>query len=88
LAWTLKFTNTALKQLEKLDQPTADQITRILEGKVAKSANPRAFGKALTGELKGYWRYRIGDYRVICELKDRELIILALAVGHRRDIYR
>jgi mRNA interferase RelE/StbE len=88
LAWTIKFTNTALKQLEKLDKPTAAQITRILEGRVAKSANPRAFGKALTGELKGYWRYRIGDYRVICELKDRELIILALAIGHRRDIYR
>jgi len=88
LAWTLKFTNTALKQLHKLDKLTADQITRILEGKVAKSANPRGFGKALTGELKGYWRYRIGDYRVICELKDRELIILALAIGHRREIYR
>ena len=88
MAWTLKFTNTALKQLEKLDKPIADQITRILEGRVAKSSNPRAFGKALTGELRGYWRYRIGDHRVICELKDRELIILALAIGHRRDIYR
>jgi mRNA interferase RelE/StbE len=88
LAWTLRFTETALKQLGKLDKQVADQITQVLQERVAKSANPRAFGKALTGELKGYWRYRIGDYRVICELKDRELVILALAVGHRRDIYR
>jgi mRNA interferase RelE/StbE len=88
LAWTLRFTETALKQLKKLDKRTADQITRILEERVARSANPRAYGKALTGELKGFWRYRIGDYRVICELKDRELIILALAIGHRREIYR
>lgn len=88
MAWTLRFTETALKQLGKLDEQIADQITRVLQGRVAKSVNPRAFGKALTGELKGYWRYRIGDYRVICELKDRELIILALAIGHRRDIYR
>ena len=88
MAWTLRFTETALKQLGKLDKQIADQITRVLQERVAKSANPRAFGKGLTGELKGYWRYRIGDYRVICELKDRELIILALAIGHRRDIYR
>ena len=88
MAWELRFTETALKQLRKLDKQTADQITRILQEKVAKSANPRAFGKSLAGELRGFWRYRIGDYRVICELKDRELIILALAIGHRRDIYR
>ncbi|HEY1500513.1 MAG TPA: type II toxin-antitoxin system RelE/ParE family toxin [Acidobacteriaceae bacterium] len=88
MAWTLRFTESAVKQLSKLDPQISDQITRVLEGKVAKSANPRAFGKALTGELKGFWRYRIGDYRVLCELKDRELIILALAIGHRRDIYR
>ncbi|MGA7524860.1 MAG: type II toxin-antitoxin system RelE/ParE family toxin [Acidobacteriaceae bacterium] len=88
MAWTLRFTQSALKQLARLDRNISDQITRILEEKVAKSANPRAFGKALSGELKGYWRYRIGDYRAICEIKDRELVILALAVGHRRDIYR
>jgi mRNA interferase RelE/StbE len=88
LAWTLRFTQSALKQLARLDRNISDQITRILEEKVAKSANPRAFGKALTGELKGYWRYRIGDYRAICEIKDRDLVILALAAGHRRDIYR
>ncbi|HEX3661580.1 MAG TPA: type II toxin-antitoxin system RelE/ParE family toxin [Acidobacteriaceae bacterium] len=88
MAWTLRFTQSALKQLARLDRNISDQITRILEEKVAKSANPRAFGKALTGELKGYWRYRIGDYRAICEIKDRDLVILALAAGHRRDIYR
>ncbi len=88
MAWTLKFTASAVKQLKKLDRDVGDQIIRVLEIKVARSENPRAFGKALTGELKGFWRYRIGDYRVICELKDDELIILALAIGHRREIYR
>jgi len=78
LAWTVRFTDLALKQLKKLDKQIADQITRTLEEKVAGSEDPRAFGKALTGELKGFWRYRMGDYRVICELKDRELVILAL----------
>jgi len=88
LAWELRFTELALKQLKKLDKQVANQITRILEEKIAKSGDPRAFGKALTGDLKGFWRYRIGNYRVICELKDQELIILALAIGHRREIYR
>jgi mRNA interferase RelE/StbE len=88
LAWELRFTELALKQLKKLDKQVADQITRILDEKIAKSNDPRAFGKALTGDLKGFWRYRIGDYRAICELKDQELIILALAIGHRREIYR
>jgi mRNA interferase RelE/StbE len=88
LAWTLRFTDSALKQLKKLDQPIADQITRVLETQIAESADPRAYGKALSGELKGFWRYRIGNYRVICELRDRELVILALAIGHRKEIYR
>jgi mRNA interferase RelE/StbE len=71
-----------------MDKQVADQITQILAEKIARSSDPRTFGKALSGDLKGYWRYRIGDYRVICELKDQDLIILALALGHRREIYR
>ena len=88
MAWTVRFTELALKQLKKLDKQIADQITRTLHEKIAMGDDPRAFGKALTGELKGFWRYRIGDYRVICELKDSELLILTLAIGHRREIYR
>ena len=88
MAWTLRFTETALKQLKKLDKQTSDLITRVLEQKIARTADPHLFGKALTGELRGYWRYRIGDYRIICELKDQELIILVLAIGHRREIYK
>ena len=62
---------------------------RIIKGLEAIQAleDPRTVGKALTGELRGFWRYRIGDYRVICELIDDALIILAVEVGHRRDIY-
>lgn len=88
MAWTLRFTETALKQLKKLDRQTSDLITRALDEKIAKSPDPHLFGKALTGEFKGYWRYRIGDYRVICELREKELIILVIALGHRREIYK
>ncbi|MGF3084332.1 type II toxin-antitoxin system RelE family toxin, partial [Streptococcus pyogenes] len=50
--------------------------------------NPRQFGKALTGQYKGLWRYRVGNYRVICDIVDNEMIILALEVGHRKEIYK
>ena len=88
MAWTLRFTETALKQLKKLDKQISDLITRVLRDKIATSPDPRLFGKALTGEFKGYWRYRIENYRVICELRDKELIILVVAIGHRREIYK
>ena len=88
MVWTLEFSSHALKQLKKLDKRVAGQILEILETRIAKGRDPRRFGKALTGEFKGLWRYRIGDYRVICELKDKELVILTIAIGHRREVYK
>ncbi len=58
-----------------------------IENKIAKSDNPRRFGKSLTGNLKGLWRYRVGDYRIICQIDDAGLIILVIEVGHRRKMY-
>ena len=70
----------------KTDPNVRKRIIKGLEA-IQTLEDPRTVGKALTGELRGFWRYRIGDYRVICELIDDALIILAVEVGHRRDIY-
>jgi len=88
LGWPISFTATAKKQLAKLDRSIADLITGFLSEKIANAADARQFGHGLVGDLKGRWRYRIGDYRVLCELRDRELLVLVVAVGHRREIYR
>ncbi|ANR69797.1 pirin [Selenomonas sp. oral taxon 126] len=75
------------REFKKLDRYTQ----RIIRGWIAKNLvhceNPRAFGKAPTANRKGQWRYRIGDCRLICAIEDDQLIILALAIGHRREIY-
>jgi mRNA interferase RelE/StbE len=88
LAWTIEYTQTARKQLKKLDKPVARRILDFLDDRVAKHDDPRTLGKALTGPLGTLWRYRIGDYRVICEIRDRAVIILVVRTGHRREVYR
>jgi mRNA interferase RelE/StbE len=88
LVWTIEYADTAKKQLRKLDKATARRIVDFLDERIADAADPRSTGKALTGPLGGLWRYRIGDYRVICEIQDGALRVLVLHVGNRRDIYR
>ncbi|MGB8261641.1 MAG: type II toxin-antitoxin system RelE/ParE family toxin [Terracidiphilus sp.] len=89
MAWQIRFSDTAKKQLAKLDPPTARRIKEFLSSRIAPLDDPRTLGKALTGpELGSYWRYRVGDYRVLCEILDGELVILTLAVGHRSEVYR
>jgi mRNA interferase RelE/StbE len=89
LAWRIDYTETARKQLRKLDKQTARRILDFMDERVAGQENPRAVGKVLTGPLLGtYWRYRIGDYRVICDIQDGALRVLVIEVGHRRDVYR
>lgn len=75
------------KQFEKLDGYTQQIIKIWITKNIIECENPREKGKALVGNYKGQWRYRIGDYRLICQIKDDELIILALSVGHRKNIY-
>lgn len=76
------------REFKKLDRYTQ----RILRSWIIKNLvgceDPRAHGKSLTADRKGQWRYRIGDYRLLCEIQDEKLIILALSVGHRREVYR
>ncbi len=88
MAWTVEYTDTAKGQLRKLDKQTARRIVDYMDARVAGSDDPRSAGKALTGPLGGLWRYRIGDYRVICELRDEVLVVLVLRIGHRKAVYR
>jgi len=89
LAWRIELTASAAKQLGKLDKSEAKRITAFLRQRLAMIDDPRSTGKALTGpQLGTYWRYRLGDYRIICEIQDNALLILVIAIGSRRDIYR
>ena len=76
------------KEFKKLDRYTQLMIKSWITKNIVDTDNPRIHGKALVGNKSGYWRYRIGDYRLICEIIDNELIILALSIGHRREVYK
>lgn len=80
------FSEEALADLKRIDRSEAQRIMRYLDS-VGKLDNPRLRGKALTGNLSGLWRYRIGDYRAICIIEDEVLLVTVLRIGHRRDIY-
>ncbi len=87
MAWLVKFEEKAERQLKKL--PVQDQLR--INGKLQEIANsdrPRERGKSLKGNLGDRWRYRIGEYRIICNIKDKELIILIVKVGNRKDVYK
>jgi mRNA interferase RelE/StbE len=71
-----------------LDKPEAQRIMHFLRERLEPIDNPRSLGKALSGRLGTFWRYRIGDYRIICDIKDQELIILVIRIGNRKDVYR
>jgi mRNA interferase RelE/StbE len=88
LAWKIEITRTAENQLKGLDKTASKRITDYLRNRVAMRDDPRDLGTALTGDFKGCWRYRVGDYRIICSLEDQELIVLVLEIGHRREVYR
>ena len=75
------------KEFKKLDRYTQRMLKSWIEKNLVGCSDPRLHGKGLTANRAGQWRYQIGDYRLICEIKDNELIILALTIGHRREIY-
>ncbi len=88
MAWTVEIKSTAEKQLRKLDRPIQKRLLDWLDERINGCKDPRHFGEPLRGDLTGLWRYRVGDFRIICEIQDQQLIVLALAIGHRRKIYR
>lgn len=86
--WRLEFSKRADRQLSKMDPGVRRVVLSWLLKNVDGCEDPRAHGKGLVGDRSGEWRYRIGDYRVLCEIRDEELVVLAIEVGHRREIYR
>ncbi len=88
MAWTIEYTDTAKEQLRKLDKQAARRIVDFMDERVAGSANPRSTGKALTGPLGNFWRYRVGDYLVICDIRDDAVRILVVRIGNRKEVYR
>jgi mRNA interferase RelE/StbE len=88
LAWTIEYADTARKQLRKLDKPAAQRIVAFMDQRVARGNDPRNVGKALKGSLGDIWRYRVGDFRVLCDIQDGVLTVLVLQIGNRRDVYR
>ena len=85
--YRLRIEKKALRQLKKEDKQVAEFILKWLYKNIDNSENPRLHGKVLVGDKKGLWRYRVGSYRVICQIKDEELVVLAVEVGHRKDVY-
>ena len=88
MAWNVDFNETAKHQLAKLDRQWQAAILDYLEDRIATLDDPHSRGKPLVGDKKGLWRYRVGDYRILCELRDNELVVLVVTIGHRRQVYR
>ncbi|MFM2312953.1 MAG: hypothetical protein RLZZ04_2229 [Cyanobacteriota bacterium] len=85
--WKIEWDSKALKEAQKLDQNTRKKIVEYLENRVLVSQDPYQFGKPLKGDKSGIWRYRVGDYRILCQIENQALIVLVIAVGHRKNIY-
>ena len=88
MMYHVKFSKIATKFFSKLDHFTQKMIYGWIIENLEGCENPRLFGKPLKGNLNGYWRYRIGDYRLISQINDEEIIITVVEIGHRRDIYK
>lgn len=88
MAYKISITKTAEKELSKLDKQTSARIIKFLKERLSITDNPKSLGKQLAGSLCQFWRFRVGDYRIICDIKDDELVILTLSIGHRREIYK
>lgn len=87
IPYAVEYTDTALKQLKKLDKATASMIISFIDKKLDGCSDPRAHGRSLTANHSGKWRYRVGDYRLLCMIEDNRIIITVVAVGHRKEIY-
>ena len=87
MKWDYRFEVRALKELKKLGHNAQREIIAYLDERVAQNAEPRGFGKSLNAEITGLWRYRVGNYRILCRIQDRDLLVLVVALGHRKEVY-
>jgi mRNA interferase RelE/StbE len=89
LGYEIEFDPEAVKDLKKLDRPIQVRLVGFLKTRVATLANPRDIGEALAGaKLGNYWKYRVGDWRIICDIQDHRIVVRVLRVGNRREVYR
>ena len=88
LVWTVEFTKSADKALQKLPRETQIRIANYLRERILSVPDPRALGQALHGKFSGTWRYRVGDYRIICKIEDHKMVVLVIELGHRSEIYK
>jgi mRNA interferase RelE/StbE len=88
MAWAIEFDTAAQRELNKLDPTTSRRILKFLLERVAKLEDPCQIGERLQGKLHHLWKYRVGDYRVLCSFKQEILVVLVLEIGHRREIYK
>ena len=88
MSYKLKFEKNALKSLTKIDSNQRILLMAWIQKNLDLCENPRSHGKALSGKLNNYWSYHVGDYRIVVEIIDNELIIIIISIGHRRDIYK
>ncbi len=89
MAWQIKISQTAEKRLKKLDREVARRLIAFMRERVAVLDNPRVLGEALKGsELGEFWKYRVGDWRLICEIEDARITVTVVDLGNRREVYR
>ena len=88
MAWTVSISNIAERQLRRIDRPVQKRILDWLNDRIEGCKNPRHFGEHLKGDHAGLWRYRVGDYRILCEIQDQKIVVLILTIGHRRQVYK
>jgi mRNA interferase RelE/StbE len=88
MAWKVDLSPTARKQLKQLDKTVSRRILKFINERLDKLDDPRQIGTRLQGTLSEFWKYRVGDYRLICSLEDERLVVLVLRIGHRKEIYK
>jgi mRNA interferase RelE/StbE len=87
LAWRIEFAESAQKQFAKLGRESQTRIRKFLRERIAPSEDPRDYASPLRSTLAGLWKFRIGNYRIVAEIRDEEVLVLVLRVGHRKNIY-
>jgi len=87
LGWTIEWDERAVKELKKLDKQGQKDIIQYLKSRIATDESPRRFGKALIGDKSGLWRYRVKDFRILCNIEDGKLVVLVLRASHRKNVY-
>lgn len=88
MPWKIEFSRLALKDLDRMDTAPGDRVVRFLFERVATADDPRSLGKALKGAQRAFWRYRVGDWRVLARLEHDRLVVLVVRIAHRREAYR